>query len=59
MDSNSTAWKIQVKRWHFDFVWKLIVDEDRSKLYYALHLDGCTTVINIAVLNIINDLGKK
>jgi hypothetical protein len=23
-----------------------------------LHLYGCTTVINIAVLNIINDLGK-
>ena len=42
----------------FDFVWKLIVDEDRSKLYYALHLYGCTTVINIAVLNIINDLRK-
>jgi hypothetical protein len=40
-------------------VWKLTVDEDRSKLYYALHLYGCTTVINIAVLNIINDLGKK
>ena len=54
MDSDSTAWKIQARRWHFerrpfDFVWKLIVDEDRSILYYALHLYGCTTVINIAV----------
>jgi hypothetical protein len=54
---------LQAKRWHFerrpfDFVWKLIVDEYHSKLYYALHLYGCTTVINIAVLNIINDLGK-
>jgi hypothetical protein len=39
MDSDSTAWKIQAKRRHFerkpfDFVWKL-VDEDRSKLYYC------------------------
>jgi hypothetical protein len=39
MDSDSTAWKIQAKRRHFErrpfhFVWKL-VDEDCSKLYYS------------------------
>jgi hypothetical protein len=51
MDSDSTAWKYKqnVGISSEGPSTRLTVYEERSKLYYALHLYGCTTVINIAV----------
>jgi hypothetical protein len=60
-DALSSVYKIAFRAKALRLCLEINSEINRSILYYALHLYGCTAVINIAVLNVINDsaLRKK